>query len=330
MLLMKIFLAILVIFVPPARWEQPKADCGIVARVNNDIITADGYTEKLNDYREELARQLEGKGRTHEDINLEVERTKGLVVERMIDDILLDQRASELGLESDAEVMKATEDTDAGEPARYADRTLTEGAAIDWKAARSAYRRNILRDFVIQREVLAPISESITDEDRRVYYNAHKDEFTLPGKISLSEVFLPFEGHSETQVELDAIMLQADLRSGSDFVKAVVMHTPASRASRATGGFLGSFMARDLKTSVVTAVSSLRPGEVSEPVRFDYGYAIYRLDSVTADSLLEYADPDVQEKISRSITMSLAQPAVERYIIQLRKNARIEVCSDMR
>ena len=324
---MKILLAILVTFGQPAQWEQPRTNCVIVARVNNDMITMDAYTEELKDYREELARQLE-EGKTQEDINLEFERDRALVLDRMIDDVLLDQRASELGLESDAEVIKATEGTDAGETARYADRAATAG--IDWKAARSAYRRNVLHEFVIQREVLVPISQSITNEDRRVYYDAHKDEFKVAGKVSLSEVFLPFEGHSETEVALDAIRLQAELRNGSDFVKAVMMHTPASRASRTTGGLLGSFKVRDLKASVATAVSSLRPGEFSEPVRFDNGYAIYRLDSVTPDSLLEYADPEVQEKISRSITLSLAQTAEPRYIIQLRKNARIEVCSDMR
>src|SRR5215471_17795809 len=146
---MKILLAILVTFGQPVQWEQPKTDCVIVARVNNDMITMDAYAEELKDYREELARQLE-EGKTQQDINLEFKRARALALDRMINDILLDQRASELGLESDAEVIKATEGTDAGEPASHAERTPTEGAAIDWKAARLAHRRNILHDFLIQ------------------------------------------------------------------------------------------------------------------------------------------------------------------------------------
>ena len=111
-------------------------------------------------------------------------------------------------------------------------------------------------------------------------------------------------------------------------MKAVMENTPPSRGSRAAGGLLGSFLISDLKPGVATAISSLTSGEFSEPVRFDYGYAIYRLDGRTHDSFRNYDDPDVQEQISRSITMSLAPAARERYVTQLRNRAHFEVCSD--
>lgn len=329
MLVRTILLALLITVGPPVQRKQLSTDCFFVARVNNDIITREVYSKRLTDHREEVVRRMEARGKSR-DIDLEFERTKASVLDQMIDESLLEQKAKELGLETDSEVTEVINDPDSGISAGYADRIPTEDLAegpIDWERARSRHRRMVLRDAVIYREVLVPVYQSISDEDRRDYYNSHKDEFKLEGKVSLSEVFLPFEGNSEAQTEIDARRLQMNLRGGADFVKAVIDHTPPSRASRANRGSLGSFSIRDLKPSVATAVSSLIPGDVSEPVRFDYGYVIYRLDAITRDSVMDFDDPRVQEKISRSITMSLAETSRKQYIAQLRKTARIEVCS---
>ncbi len=65
-------------------------------------------------------------------------------------------------------------------------------------------------------------------------------------------------------------------------------------------------------------------------MRLNDGYAIFRLDERTPASFREYSDPEAQEQISRSITMSLAQAAEKSYISELRDKAHIEVCGAKR
>jgi parvulin-like peptidyl-prolyl isomerase len=328
-----VLLTLLMVFGPPARSNQPSADCNIVARVNNDVITREASSAKLGEYREDLERQMRHHGRKVDDINSAFARTKSSVLDQMIDDLLLDQRAAALALESDAEVIKVVNDQGSGIRPGVVHTLPAEAlarAAIDWDEARSTFRKNVLRDAVVDREVILPIYESVTDADRRDYYDNHKDEFKLAGKATLSEVFLPFANRSETQTELDAFRLQLELARGANFAKAVLDNTPPSRPSRARGGIVGSFLVRDLRPGVATAIAALKPGEISEPVRFDDGYAIYRVDAITPDSLMDYADPGVQEKISRSITMSLAEVARKQYLVRLRNDADIEVCPGIR
>jgi len=322
-------LTFLLVFGPTFKSDRRSTDCDIVARVNHDVITREAYSTKLDEYREDLERQMQHDGRKVEDINLAFERTKSSVLDQMIDDLLLEQRAAALGLESDAEVIKVMDDPGSGIRPGLVDTLPAEAlqlAGLDWDQARSTYRKNVLGDAVVYREVLLPIYESITDADRRDYYDNNRDEFKLAGKVSLSEVFLPFANRSEAQTEADAIRLQLDLARGGNFAKAVLDNTPPSRPSRARGGIVGSFLVRDLRTSVATAIAALKPGEVSGSVRFDDGYAIYRVDAITPDSLMGYADPGVQERISRSITTSLAEAERKQYLIQLRNDADIEVC----
>jgi parvulin-like peptidyl-prolyl isomerase len=322
-------LTVLLVF-GAAHHRQQSAGCEIVARVNNDVITWDAYTAKLHEYREELQRQNEGNGENQEDLELKFERGKRSVLDDMIDSALLDQRARELGLESDPEVIKAIEDESMGLPPCYVDVAPPESLVdsdIDWVQARSEHRTRLLQEIVIQREVLAPIYNAISNADRRAYYDNHPDEFILPAKVSLSEVFLPFKDQSEARVQLDAMNLLVALRHGGDFEKAVMDYSPESRSSSARAGLVGSFQIRELKPAVAAAVSSLGPGEISDPVCFDDGYVIFRLNARTTDSLQNYSDTQVQVHISRSITMSLAPAASTNYLIGLRNKARIETCT---
>jgi parvulin-like peptidyl-prolyl isomerase len=325
----------LLLFGPLAQRNKPSPECDIVARVNYDVITRDEYQTALRDYRKELARQVESQQKNEQEqqdqIDLEFERTKSSVLDKMIEDFLLDQRANELGVAAEPEVIKAIEDTSM--PPGYANLVPTESiadGAVDWQQARATHRRLMLHDIVIKREVLAPIYYAITHEDRRRYYESHKQEFMVPCKVSLSEIFLPFEDHSEAQVELNAIRLLVQLRAGADFAKAVKENTPKSRPSYAARGYLGFFIVRDLKPAVASAITFLKPGALTEPLRMNDGYEILLLDGRIPDSLRAYNDPEAQKQISRSITMSRADAARKDYIARLRSNADIKVCAENR
>jgi parvulin-like peptidyl-prolyl isomerase len=335
MLLGMIFLSALLLTGPPAETSKPSRQCDIVARVNRDLITKDDYAMALRDYRVELARRAESQhkvGQEKEDeINQELERTKSSILDETIDDLLLDQRASELGLAADPEVLKAIEDRLIDPD--YANRASGDDIAlspIDLQKARAAGRRLWLHELVVQREVIIPIYDAITDNQRREYYEGHKQDFVLPGKVSLSEIFLPFEDGSEARVEMDAARLLVQLRAGGDFAKAIEEYSSKSRQSYATGGYLGSFATSELKTVIAEAISSLNPGESTEPIRMKDGYQILRLDGRIPDSLRDYNDPEVREQLSKSVTMSRAGAARKDYIARLRKNADIELCPGKR
>jgi peptidyl-prolyl cis-trans isomerase SurA len=85
-----------------ARAQEPELVNEIVARVNNDIITRTDYLASLDSFKEELRRQMQGKSEA--EVNAEFEKLKPTVLDMMIEDLLLEQKAKELGIDVEAEV----------------------------------------------------------------------------------------------------------------------------------------------------------------------------------------------------------------------------------
>jgi peptidyl-prolyl cis-trans isomerase SurA len=313
-----------VLVVPAAsRAQEPELVSEIVAQVNNDIITRADYLQALRDFKEELARQMTGKSQT--EMDAEYAKLKPTVLNLMIEDLLLEQKAKELNIDVEADVNQQmaaiAKEQGARDVLEFEAELKKQG--IDPEGARASLRKRMQHDAVIQSEVLRPIYVNIPEQDKRKFYDSHKDAFVVPGEVVLSEVFLPLEGQTATDVEQRAKRLVAELRAGGDFAGAVQKISPPSRASRAQNGKLGSFKLEDVKPEVKAAISSLKQGEVTDPIRLQDGYQIVRLDDRKPETMRKYEDQEVMSAIGWALTMERAQEAQKKYVDRLRQEAYI-------
>ena len=310
-----------------ARAQEPELVNEIVARVNNDIITRADYLNALEDYKAELGRQLQQAGKSPAEINAELEKLKGTVLDILIEDMLLEQKAKELSIDVEAEVNQQMAEiakaNNFQNVLKFEEALKQQG--IDPDGARSSLRKKLLQQYVVQREVLQPIYQGINEKDKREFYDKHKEEFTDPGDTTLSEIFLPLEGRTASEVEQRARRLVAELRAGADFIEAVKNNSPANRATRAQNGKMGTFKAGEIKEDVAAAISSLKVGEVTEPIRLQDGFQIVRVDARKAALLRGYQDAEVQQVLGRAVTMERADVARKKYISELRENAFIKI-----
>jgi peptidyl-prolyl cis-trans isomerase SurA len=310
-----------------ARGQEPELINEIVARVNNDIITRADYLAAMEDFKQEVARQMQQAGKSQADISTEVERLKGTVLDILIEDMLLEQKAKELGIDVEAEVnqqmAEIAKQNGFQNVLKFEEALKQQG--VDPDGARASLRRKLLQQYVVQREVLQPIFQNLGEKDKRDFYDRHKAEFTTIGEITLSEIFLPLEGRTATEVEQRARRLVAELRAGTNFVEAVKNNSPANRATRAQNGKMGTFKPGEVKEDVAAAISNLKVGEVTEPIRLQDGFQIVRVDDRKPSVLRAYDDPEVQQVLARAATMEKAEDARKKYIKQLREDAFIKV-----
>ncbi|HYP29221.1 MAG TPA: SurA N-terminal domain-containing protein [Blastocatellia bacterium] len=323
-------LALLLALSSAARAQEPELINEIVARVNNEIITRADYLGALREFREELHRQMTRGGQSEAEVEAEFNRLKGNVLDYMIDDILLEQKAKELGMDVEAEVNQQM--AEIAKENRFPNVIEFEAAlkkqGMEPEAARANLRKKLLQTYVVQREVLAPIFTSLSDKDRRAFYEKYKDQyFTTPGEVTISEIFLPLEGHTAEEVEQRARRIVAELRAGQSFAEAVQKNTPASRATRANNGKMGVFEPKDLKPEVAKAIAEIKTGDVSEPIRLQDGYQIIRVDERKPSVVKPYEDPQVQDVVGRAATMERADPAKKKYLAKLREEAYIKITS---
>jgi peptidyl-prolyl cis-trans isomerase SurA len=307
--------------------QEPELINEIVARVNNDIITRADYLNALRDFREELGRQMKQTGKSDAEIDAEFERLKPTVLDFMIDDMLLDQKAKELNIDVEAEVNQQMAEIakENGLPNVIAFENELKRQGVDPEAARASLRKKLHQQYVIQREVLQPIFQNLNDKDRREFYERNKDKFRIPGEVTLSEIFLPLEGHTANEVDQRAKRLVAELRAGKPFAEAVSQNSPANRASRAQNGKLGSFKQGELKEDIAAAISTLKPGDVTEPLRLQDGFQIIRLDEQKPATVLAFESAEVQNLIGRAATMEKAEDARKKFLKKLREDAFVEI-----
>jgi len=308
-----------------ARAQEPELVNGIVVRVNNDIITHADYQNALKDFREELTRQMTGKSEA--EVNAEYERLKSTVLDYMIDDLLLEQKAKELNIDVEAEVNQRMKEIAAQNGAAnvLAFENDLKKQGIDPETARASIRKQLQQQYVIQREVLSPIYQRLSDKDKLDFYTKNKDKFTVLGEVTLSEVFLPLEGHTAAEVDQRAKRLVAELRAGKAFAEAVQENSPAGRPSRAQSGKMGVFKQGELREDIAAAISTLKTGEITEPIRLQDGFQIIRLDDQKPATIRKFEDADVQNIIGRAATMEKAEDARKKYLKKLRQEAFVKI-----
>jgi len=325
---MKLILAgvvVLLVLMAPStgRAQEPELVSEIVAQVNNDIITRADYLQALRDFKEELARQMTGKSPA--EVEAEYTKLKPTVLNLMIEDLLLEQKAKELNIDVEADVNQQmaaiAKEQGARDVLEFEAELKKQG--IDPEGARASLRKRMQHDAVIQSEVLRQIYQNIPEQDKRKFYDAHRDAFVVPGEVVLSEIFLPLEGQTANDVEQRAKRLVAELRAGGDFEGAVQKISPPNRPSRAKNGKLGSFKLDEMKPEVKAAISTLKPGEVTDPIRLQDGYQIVRVDDRKLETVRKYEDPEVGPAIGRALTMERAQEAQKKYVERLKQEAYI-------
>ena len=118
--------------------------------------------------------------------------------------------------------------------------------------------------------------------------------------------------------------LYARLRNGEDFATVAQEYSEDPRTS-VGGGDMGFVPASSLANSPVLkeALTSLKPGQISNIVRTQAGFHIFKLLSVEAPGLHPLSDPAVQSAIRRNLTNEKSELLKSAYIEDLRDQVKV-------
>jgi peptidyl-prolyl cis-trans isomerase D len=127
---------------------------------------------------------------------------------------------------------------------------------------------------------------SVTDDEIRVYYDAHKKDYERPGKAQISILSIPrsVTAADSAAVRAHALALRTKIIGGEKF-EDIAKAESADSASAVNGGALGSGGKGRFVKPFEDAAYALKPGEISEPVLTQFGYHLIRLDSRKGDTL---------------------------------------------
>jgi parvulin-like peptidyl-prolyl isomerase len=185
-------------------------------------------------------------------------------------------------------------------------------------------RRNIERGALIQQVQQADVMEkiSVTEEEIRAYYDAHKQEFTTAAEVMLREVLIPIPTSERgiNVAEDEAARAKAEdvrkrLLEGEPFPKLAAEVSSAS--SKANGGLIGPFKVDELAEKLQT----LKVGDITEVMAGTRGYQILKLESRSETKILPL--DDARPAVSRKVAEQKARGDTLKYLERLRSQAKI-------
>ena len=295
----------------------------VYAQVNDDIITLSDFNRKLDTIRRELSKNYTG-----DKLEQAVEQQKQGVLDALIQDKLLIQKAVELGIDADAEpkvsseIQRIMKQYDIESMEKFEEALEEQGSNLE--NYREGLRNDIMTDYIIQIFVRSRLT-LLTSEIEK-YYKDHAAEFATPEEISLSEITCGLEGEGgEEGAKNRADDIYNQLKQGASFTSLASRYSSGATANK--GGNIGSNLLQKWHPDIVKAISGLETGDISEPQKTKEGYVIYRVD-LRKPSIVPPLE-EIRSKIKDRMYMDKYIPELERFIARLKDDAYIQIYSEV-
>lgn len=307
----------------------------IIARVNNNIVTR----ADLRKAREQLyaeahqqpdATTAEQQAREHE---------KDLLRD-LIDQQLLLQKAQDLGINADTELVKRLDDlrkqmhADSMEDLEKA----AQSQGISFEDFKQNMKNNILTQRVIGQEVGGHIT--VSNQEIQQYYDQHKAEMERPEQVRLSEILISTQppdavktDKGETalpamptpevvaQAQAKANQVYEMLQKGGNFDELAKKYSNGPTSS--LGGDLEYFKRGTLSKDLESKVFDLQAGQYTQPIRTNQGFVILKVSEHQTAGVPPLKE--VQSQIQEQIYVTKMQPALRDYLTKLREEAYIDI-----
>ncbi len=311
-------MAMLAVIVPRAGYS---AEGTVVARVNGVAITAAQVDRAVDD----KVPRITGHGAISES-RRQALRTE--VLEELIQEELVVQHAKRLGLSApasavDAELAKIRQ--------RFPDAAQYQRALSRSGLSESDVKRGVERYLLVkaatERAVNAKVS--VTDASMRAYYDADPSRFVVPEQAHYRQILIAVDpGGSPAQWEAAkqrAAALAKQVRGGASFSVLARSHSQ-DQDTRDSGGEMGWVHRGQLDPEQEAVIFGLSHGEVSDPVRTLYGFAIYFLETKKAPRALSWEEVNKQ-RLADELRSAETGRIRSEWLADLRRRATVEIVS---
>ena len=167
---------------------------------------------------------------------------------------------------------------------------------------------------------------TVTEQEVQAYYDAHKSEYIEQEARAVRHILIsPFKtlaggavsstaSEGEWQAaKSEAEKVRTDIQNGADFITQVEKYSDDT-ATNESGGRLGEIIRGQMVPALEEAVFSLRKGDLSEPVRTQFGYHIIHVTDITPERQIAY--DQVKEGIRTTLLNQKQTETWERWLAQ--------------
>jgi peptidyl-prolyl cis-trans isomerase D len=155
----------------------------------------------------------------------------------------------------------------------------------------------------------------MADEEVKAYYASNPESFKTPETVEARHILLKVnEGASDAlaaQKRDEAEKIAKQAREGADFASLAKKHSEGPTKDK--GGYLGAFERKNMVKPFANAAFELKAGEISDPVRTEFGWHVIKVEKKNPASSKTFAEVEsqIRTKLTDEEAGNLAYDDVE-------------------
>jgi len=288
----------------------------IAARVNGQDISMSSFNLAVQ--MQFRRRSLDRRG--HEDLSAVREQA----LDTLIDNELLYQQAARDPIEvSEEAINRELARVEAGFGSRETMEEVLRSNDVSMDDFRSQLQRTLVVIAFVERDVAGEIS--ISDSDLKTYYDAHPDEMAQQEGVRIRQIVVGVppgaspERRAAARSRIENVLNA--LQAGGDFAELAKTHSDGPEAQRGGDSGIVTRGGNALPT-VERAALELRPGEISDIVVTQRGFHIIEVVESRPAGVIPF--DEAKDRIRAKLTVRDRQERIAAYLVELKKDARIE------
>lgn len=289
--------------------KDPKV---VIAKVGEAEILQEQLTQEMLYIEQLLTMQYGEDFMSNADAKAVYDAQKDQIVNYLIETQLVLQDAKGLGIEVtdeqvDEEVKIGKEQLGSEE----AYKSFLEQQGMTEEELRAYLKENLIIGQVLE-QVTKDVA--VTDEEVSKYYEDNKAEFTVGAGADMSHILVPTEEEAKN--------IKKEYEAGKTFEELAAQY--GTDGTKETGGSLG-FIEYDstmYDKDFLAGAKDLGEGEVSEPVKTQFGYHLIKTDNLKQETVTPFEE--VKESLKEKLAQEQQYKVFNDYIQGLKDKATIE------
>jgi parvulin-like peptidyl-prolyl isomerase len=295
----------------------------VIARVNAGVIMRSSFESAQKVYLERMREQ----GLKGEDLEKKFKEQQPRILDDLIDAQLLAQRAKDLSINVEPQVnqhllqLMKENNCDSLDPCLS--QKMNE-VGVEFDDYKKIVTERFSNDAVLSKEVYYRVFNRLTEKEKKEAYEKNKDKFTEPAEVTLSRIFIAL-GKDPNESLVRAKDLADKARSGVIEFPLLAEKYSEDEIGKKNKGLIGNIKISELQPDIRAAVENAQVGTVTEPIKQETGYSIFRVDQRKEAKLRPFEEEVVQEAIARFLVGEQSEKQIEEYLTKLRSEAFIEI-----
>ena len=244
----------------------------------------------------------------------------------VIDEELKYQEAKKMGIKAASSEIKTDIDRmRKGYVSKKAFEFAMQKEGLTMEMLEAKIERTFLVNKIYEKEVASKVNSILIEDYLADYYNKNKLKFQEPEKIRLRHILIVTdvsrgdEGWLEAKKKVDDVLGQ--IKNGAGFADMAWKYSQDDY--RIKGGDIGFIHRGRLLPDIEDVAFGLKIGELSMPIKSEYGYHIVKLEERQPEIQLEFSK--IRDKLKIELEQKLTTDIKENWLKGLREKAKIEI-----